>query len=57
MVNIPALKELKITELTKDNIDLVIEVIEDTPENIFDTIPKEALLSHYYLTRTLLKTI
>ena len=55
MVNIPALKELKITELTKDNIDLVIKVLKDTPESMFDEIPKKALLDVYYQVRILLR--
>ena len=55
MVNIPALKELKITELTKDNIDLVIKVLKDTPESVFNEIPKKALIDIYYQVRILLR--
>ena len=55
MTNIPALKELRITELTKDNIDVIIEALEDTPEEYFDTISKKALLPIYYQARILLK--
>ena len=58
MAKIPALKDLKITKeegLTKDNIDSVIDVLKETPEEYFDTMSKKDTLAIWYQARALLK--
>ena len=61
MAKIPALKKLNITKeegLTKDNIDKVIDILLETPKEVFNNEPsglnKLELLDIYYKIRDIL---
>jgi len=54
MVSLPGLAKLKITELNKDNIDSVIKVLKDTPEEYFDDISKKEYINMYKLAKKLI---